>query len=108
MAQAIDERGQDPSELCSTDNFERFVLGFLSEIQKEFTDRTEILYTQISALNDEILGLKLQIKEPPLSSTLASKPESNSAPPPPPPPPSKSAPPTPAPTWAAVAKKAKK
>jgi hypothetical protein len=38
MAQAINERGQDPLELCSTDNPERFVLGFLSEMQKEFTD----------------------------------------------------------------------
>jgi hypothetical protein len=38
MAQAIDERGQDPMELCSSDNPERFVLSFLSEMQKEFTN----------------------------------------------------------------------
>jgi hypothetical protein len=38
MAQAFDERGQDLTELCYTDNPERFVLGFLSEMQKEFTD----------------------------------------------------------------------
>jgi hypothetical protein len=38
MAQAVDEHGQDLTELCSTDNPERFVLDFLSEMQKEFTD----------------------------------------------------------------------
>jgi hypothetical protein len=44
MAHTINERGQDSSELCSTDNLDQFVLGFLIEMQKEFNDQTNILY----------------------------------------------------------------
>ena len=87
MAQAITERGEDPTEYCDTDNPDHFVLSFLSEMQKEFTDRTDILYAQINALNDEILGLKLATRESPSSPTPTPKPESTSALIPPSPPP---------------------
>ena len=105
MAQAISERGEDPTEYCDTDNPDRIVLTFLGKMQKEFTDRTDILYAQISALNDEILGLKLATRESPPSPTPAPKPESTSAPAQALPPPSKPAQAAPAPIWATVAKK---
>src|ERR1700709_1481721 len=108
MAQAITEAGEDPTEHCTRVTPDLLVLGFLSEMQKEFTDRTDILYAQISALNDEILGLKLAVKEAPPSPTPAPKPESTSAAPQQTPPPSKPTPSVPAPTWATVAKRPKK
>src|ERR1700709_822442 len=97
MAQAITEAGEDPTEHCTRVTPDLLVLGFLSEMQKEFTDRTDLFYTQITALNDEILGLKLLVKEAPPSSTPASKPESTSAPSQPPPPPPQAPPAGPAP-----------
>ena len=108
MAQHILEAGEVPTEYSTTEGPDLAMLGFLSEMQKEFTDRTDILYAQISALNDEILGLKLAARETPPSPTPAPKPESTSVPIPPPPPPSKPSPAVPATTWATVAKKTKK
>ena len=65
MAQAITEAGEDPTEHCTRVTPDLLVLNFLSEMEKEFTDRTVLLYAQISALNDEIMGLKLWSRSPP-------------------------------------------
>src|ERR1700704_3188931 len=107
-AQAITEAGVDLTEFCSTDSPSRLILGFLAEIQKDYTTRTDLLFSQIDILNKEILDLKLQAKETPPSPSPAPKPESTSAPAPTAPPPSKPIPAVPAPTWATVAKKPKK
>src|SRR6266436_4563677 len=99
MAQAIAENGVDPTEYCTSDGPDLMVFGFLTEMQKEYTELTNNLCSQISALHHEILVLKLEATEAPPSPTPAKKPESTSAPPPlassfkPPPA-------VPAPTWA--------
>src|SRR5712691_7257310 len=107
MAQAIAENGVDPTVYCTTDGPDLMVLGFLTDRQKEYTELTNNLCAQISALNDEILVMKLAATESPPSPTPAQKPESTSAPPPPAPS-SKPPPAVPASTWVTVAKKAKK
>src|SRR5712691_5549778 len=81
MAQAIAENGLDPTEYCTSDTPNLSVLKFLTEWQKEYTELTNNLCTQISALDDEIQVLKLVATEPPPSPTRAAKPESMSAPP---------------------------
>src|SRR6266849_320255 len=107
MAQAIAENGVDPTEYCTSDGPDLMVLGFLTEMQKEYPELTNNLCAQISALNDEILVLKLAATESPPFSSPAPKPMHTSAPPPTPPS-SKPPPAVPATTWAMVAKKAKK
>src|ERR1700704_852828 len=106
-AQAITEAGVDLTEFCSTDSHSRLILGFLTEIQKDYTTRTDLLFSQIDIHNKEILDLKLQAKESPPSPSPTPKPVSTSAPPPPA---STSKPPPaiPPPTWATVAKRNKK
>src|SRR6266849_2667938 len=107
MAQAIAENGIDPTEYCTSDGPDLMVLGFLTEMQKEYTELTNNLCAQISALNDGIIVLKLAPTETPPSPTPAQKPESTSAPPPPP---HSSSPPPPPPSnpLGPGAKKAKK
>src|ERR1700704_4220164 len=107
VAQAITEAGVDPTEFCSTDSHSRLILGFLTEIQKDYTTRTDLLFSQIDILNKGILDLKLQARETPPSPSPAPKPESTSAPPPPAPT-SKLTPSIPPPTWTTVAKRNKK
>jgi hypothetical protein len=107
MAQVITEQDVDPTDYCTTDNPDLVVLGFLTEMRKEYTELTNNLCAQISALNDEIQVLKLAATEAPPSPTPTPKPESTS-PLHPSPPSSKPPPAVPAPTWATVAKRAKK
>src|SRR6266852_1006927 len=80
MAQAIAENGVDPTEYCTSDGSDLMILGFLTEMQKEYPELTNNLCAQISALNDEIQVLKLSATEPPPSPTPAAKPESTSYP----------------------------
>src|ERR1700704_752479 len=108
MAQAIAEKGEDPTEYYTQDSPDLRLLGCLSEMQKEYTNLTDNLFTQIGLLNDEILDLKLKAKESPPSPPPAPKPGSPPASPPPAAPSSKPPPAVPAPTWATVAKKNKK
>src|SRR6266852_5255597 len=102
MAQAIAENGVDPTEYCTSEGPDLMVLGFLTKMQKEYTEMTNNLCAQISALNDEILVLKLAATESPPSPPPAKKPGSPSAPPPTAPS-SKPPPAVPATTWATVA-----
>src|SRR6266849_1076647 len=83
MAQAIAENGVDPTEYCTSDGPDLMVLGFLIEMQKEYTELTNNLCAQISALNDEILVLDLAATETPPSSTPPKNPRASPAPPPP-------------------------
>ena len=62
MAQAIAEGGEDPTEYFTEESPDPLPLVFLSEMQKEYTNLTNNLFTQIGLLNDEILDLKLKAK----------------------------------------------
>src|SRR6266852_2182166 len=79
MAQAIAEKDVDPTEYCTADSPDLVVLGFLTEMQKKYTELTNNLCAQKSALNDEILVLELVALESPPSPTPAPMPESTLA-----------------------------
>jgi hypothetical protein len=55
------------------------ILSFLTELQKDYTTRNHLPFSQINILNKEIIDLKLQAKESPLSPSPAPIPGSTPA-----------------------------